>query len=144
MKNYLIFAFFLQVAEPVDITHEYYLALLLDRNAGSIVMVGSTEGGMNIEETAAKRPDAIKKVVHVLLVCFSELQGTFRFLFDSEALSLGGSEHNSRLLQGLGRAKNCKMVVMKNLGFRVFMSFIFRISCRGVRRLQCELMRETL
>ena len=51
-----------QVAEPVDITHEYYLALLLDRKAGNIAMIGSREGGMNIEETAAKNPDAIKKV----------------------------------------------------------------------------------
>lgn len=50
------------IAEPVDIVHEYYLALLLDRNSGSIVMVGSKEGGMNIEETAEKRPHAIQKV----------------------------------------------------------------------------------
>ena len=51
------------MAEPVDITHEYYLALLLDRKAGSVAMIGSTEGGMNIEETAEKNPDAIKKVL---------------------------------------------------------------------------------
>lgn len=52
----------IMIAEPVDITHEYYLALLLDRKAGTIAMIGSTEGGMNIEETAATNPDAIKKV----------------------------------------------------------------------------------
>lgn len=52
----------IMVAEPVEITHEYYLALLLDRKAGTIVMIGSTEGGMNIEEVAEKRPDAIKRV----------------------------------------------------------------------------------
>jgi len=52
----------IMIAEPVDITHEYYLALVLDRKAGTIAMVGSAEGGMNIEETAATKPDAIKKI----------------------------------------------------------------------------------
>lgn len=102
MKNYLIFAFFLQVAEPVDITHEYYLALLLDRNAGSIVMVGSTEGGMNIEETAAKRPDAIKKVVHVFLVFFLRAPGHIQISFRFRSPLSGRFRAQLPLASGVG------------------------------------------
>lgn len=38
---------------------EYYLSILLDRAKGSNVIMASTEGGMDIEEVAAKHPDKI-------------------------------------------------------------------------------------
>ncbi|MHC4841779.1 MAG: ADP-forming succinate--CoA ligase subunit beta [Planctomycetota bacterium] len=44
-----------------DINHEYYLAAVLDRESGNICMMGSYEGGMDIEEVAANRPGMIKK-----------------------------------------------------------------------------------
>ncbi|KAI0067831.1 succinyl-CoA synthetase beta chain SSC-beta [Artomyces pyxidatus] len=47
------------LAERRDPTHEYYIALLNDRASQSVVLVASTQGGMNIEEVAAKDPDAI-------------------------------------------------------------------------------------
>jgi len=47
------------VAEAVDISHEYYLAILLDRETSRPVIVASTEGGMDIEEVAAKTPGKI-------------------------------------------------------------------------------------
>ena len=50
------------VAEKVDATKESYLSIILDRATRSPVIVCSSEGGVNIEETAEKRPDAIKKV----------------------------------------------------------------------------------
>ena len=40
------------VAEAVDISKEYYLAILMDRESKSPVIVASTEGGVNIEEVA--------------------------------------------------------------------------------------------
>ncbi len=44
-----------------QIDHEYYLAAVLDRETATICVMGSYEGGMDIEEVAAKRPGAIKK-----------------------------------------------------------------------------------
>ncbi|KZV77562.1 succinyl-CoA synthetase beta chain SSC-beta [Peniophora sp. CONT] len=39
--------------------HEYYAAFLNDRATQSVVLVASNQGGMNIEEVAAKDPSAI-------------------------------------------------------------------------------------
>ena len=47
------------LAERRDPSHEYYVAVLNDRATGGPVLVASAQGGMNIEEVAAKDPDAI-------------------------------------------------------------------------------------
>lgn len=47
------------LAERRDPTHEYYVAVLNDRVNQSAVLVASSQGGMNIEEVAAKDPSAI-------------------------------------------------------------------------------------
>jgi succinyl-CoA synthetase beta subunit len=47
------------LAEVRKPKHEYYVALLNDRASQSVVLVASNQGGMNIEEVAAKDPDAI-------------------------------------------------------------------------------------
>ncbi|KAF8203248.1 succinyl-CoA synthetase beta chain, SSC-beta [Pholiota molesta] len=39
--------------------HEYYVAVLNDRTSQGVVLVASAQGGMNIEEVAAKDPSAI-------------------------------------------------------------------------------------
>lgn len=44
-----------------DIAHEYYLGLILDRATSKITFMASTEGGMDIEEVAAKTPEKILK-----------------------------------------------------------------------------------
>ena len=45
----------------LDIKRELYLGMLLDRKLGRLIMMASTEGGMNIEEVAAKHPEKILK-----------------------------------------------------------------------------------
>lgn len=45
-----------------NIKKEYYVAVLLDRNSGRIVVMGSAEGGVNIEEVAEKTPEKIHRV----------------------------------------------------------------------------------
>lgn len=50
------------VAELVDIAEEYYLAVLLDRAVQKLVIMLSKEGGMDIEEVAATKPEAIIRV----------------------------------------------------------------------------------
>ena len=45
-----------------DIAKELYLCFLLDRSHERIVMVGSAQGGMEIEKLAETNPEAIKKI----------------------------------------------------------------------------------
>ena len=51
----------LLVALAPEIQKELYLAVLLDRTISRPVMMASTEGGMDIEEVAAKTPEKIVK-----------------------------------------------------------------------------------
>jgi succinyl-CoA synthetase beta subunit len=56
------------IAEAVDITHEYYLAILMDRATCRPVIVVSTEGGMSIEDVAHNTPEKIvRQFIHPLL-----------------------------------------------------------------------------
>jgi succinyl-CoA synthetase beta subunit len=45
-----------------DIDKEYYLSMLVDRETASVAIMFSTEGGMDIEEVAAKHPEKIVTV----------------------------------------------------------------------------------
>ncbi|NLB26366.1 MAG: ADP-forming succinate--CoA ligase subunit beta [Bacteroidales bacterium] len=47
------------IAEAVDIKKEYYAGLINDRNTRSVVLMVSTEGGVDIEEVAARSPSKI-------------------------------------------------------------------------------------
>ncbi|MEO1128847.1 MAG: ADP-forming succinate--CoA ligase subunit beta [Planctomycetota bacterium] len=51
----------LLIAAGVDIAHEYYLAITTDRAEHCNVLIASAEGGVEIEQVAAERPDAILK-----------------------------------------------------------------------------------
>src|SRR5205823_2386394 len=51
----------LLVEQGLAIEHEYYLGMLLDRATGRVTVMASTEGGMDIEEVAAKHPEKIIK-----------------------------------------------------------------------------------
>ena len=50
------------IEEGADIQSEFYLGVVLDRAKEMPVMMASTEGGMEIEEVAAKTPEKIVKV----------------------------------------------------------------------------------
>ena len=52
----------LYVTEGCDIDHEYYLAIVLDRDSAQAVIIASTEGGMDIEAVADKTPEKITRV----------------------------------------------------------------------------------
>jgi succinyl-CoA synthetase beta subunit len=47
------------VEEGSDIARELYVGLVLDRAVGRVVIMASTEGGMEIEEVAATQPEKI-------------------------------------------------------------------------------------
>lgn len=53
----------LLIEEGAPIEKEYYIGVVIDRSTNSVVMMGSEEGGMEIEEVAAKTPEKIFKEV---------------------------------------------------------------------------------
>jgi succinyl-CoA synthetase beta subunit len=50
------------VAEASDIASEYYFSFLLDRANRTFLAMASSEGGMEIEQLAVERPDALAKI----------------------------------------------------------------------------------
>ncbi|MFG2172059.1 ADP-forming succinate--CoA ligase subunit beta [Streptomyces niveus] len=50
------------LAQPVDIETEFYVSYVLDRAAGTFLAIASAEGGMDIEEVAATRPEAVARI----------------------------------------------------------------------------------
>ena len=51
----------LLIEQGVAIAKELYAGMLLDRSSGRLVVMASAEGGMDIEEVAAKHPEKILK-----------------------------------------------------------------------------------
>jgi succinyl-CoA synthetase beta subunit len=51
----------LLVAPGVDIAKEYYVSIVLDRAKSTATLIASAEGGMDIEEVAAKHPEKVLK-----------------------------------------------------------------------------------
>ncbi|WP_103353386.1 ADP-forming succinate--CoA ligase subunit beta [Amycolatopsis sp. CA-128772] len=50
------------VAEASDIASEYYFSFLLDRSNRTFLAMASSEGGMEIEQLAVERPEALAKI----------------------------------------------------------------------------------
>ncbi|WP_058303917.1 ADP-forming succinate--CoA ligase subunit beta [Gorillibacterium timonense] len=53
----------LLIEEGCDIRKEYYIGLVVDRTTGRVVLMGSEEGGTEIEEVAARTPEKIIKEI---------------------------------------------------------------------------------
>jgi succinyl-CoA synthetase beta subunit len=51
----------LLIEETLPIEHEFYLGIVLDRGSGKNIFMASADGGMDIEEVAAKTPERILK-----------------------------------------------------------------------------------
>ena len=55
------------IAHGVDIEHEYYVSVVLDRDTHRPMIVASSQGGVDIEDVAENHPDAIlKQLIHPL------------------------------------------------------------------------------
>jgi len=52
----------LLIEEGADIRKELYVGMVVDRGTQKVVLMASSEGGMDIEEVAAKTPEKIHKV----------------------------------------------------------------------------------
>jgi succinyl-CoA synthetase beta subunit len=73
----------LYVEKASDIAEEYYAAILFDRTARRPLCMLSRMGGMDVEEIAARDPDAIVKVWVDPLVGFQDFHGR-RLAFDAK------------------------------------------------------------
>ena len=52
----------LLIEEGAAIAKEYYLGMVIDRSRQRVALLASSEGGMEIEEVAARSPEKIHKV----------------------------------------------------------------------------------
>ena len=66
----------LLVEEGADIKHEYYVAALTDRASQKVAIMGSSEGGMDIEAVAHNTPEKIIKVFVDPAVGLTDAQAT--------------------------------------------------------------------
>jgi succinyl-CoA synthetase beta subunit len=73
----------LLVEEGADIKKEMYAGMVVDRGTQKVVLMASSEGGMDIEEVAAKTPEKIRKVF------IDPAQGLSDADADEVALSIG-------------------------------------------------------
>ena len=106
----------LLVEQGVDIARELYLGMLVDRGTSRVVVMASTEGGMEIEEVAATHPEKILKVFVDPAVGFRPFQA--RWL--AYALGMKGDEvkHAVALLSSLYEAfveLDCSLVEVNPL-----------------------------
>jgi succinyl-CoA synthetase beta subunit len=51
------------VEEALPVTKELYIGVTIDRKQGKVAMIGSSEGGVEIEEVSAKSPERIRRLV---------------------------------------------------------------------------------
>jgi succinyl-CoA synthetase beta subunit len=92
----------LLIEEGADIRKELYVGMVVDRGTQRVVLMASSEGGMDIEEVAAKTPEKIHKVF------IDPMQGLTDAQADDVARKVGipaGSVPEARrTFQGLYRA----------------------------------------
>ena len=92
----------LLIEEGADIRTELYVGMVVDRATQRVVLMASSEGGMDIEEVAARTPDKIHKVV------IDPLRGLTASEADAVARKIGIPEASLRearvVLLGLYRA----------------------------------------
>jgi malate-CoA ligase subunit beta len=92
----------LYIEAGTEIAKELYFCFLVDRSSERIVMVGSSQGGMDIEELAETNPDAITKIYvepAVGLQDYQARQMAFAMGLDAEIMS-----HAVKTIRGCYRA----------------------------------------
>lgn len=79
----------LLIEEGSNIAKEYYLSFVNDRSTAKIVMIGSEEGGMEIEKVAAEHPEKIIKEyidISVGLLPFQATRMAYKMNFKPEVV----------------------------------------------------------
>lgn len=100
------------IAEPCDIERELYLGAVLDRAQQRIVIMASTEGGVEIEHVAEKTPEKILKLAVDPLVGVLPYQA--REIGFALGLNLEQLKDFTKILLGLGKMfKECDLSLVE-------------------------------
>lgn len=104
------------IEEGCDIQKEFYLSFVLDRTASRVVMIGSEEGGMDIEAVAAKSPEKIVKETIDPLIGLADFQARrMAFQMNMPKALIGRA---AKLMTGLYRVfmeKDCSILEINPL-----------------------------
>ncbi len=100
------------IAKPCDIVRELYLGAVLDRATRRIVIMASTEGGVEIEHVAEKTPEKILKIIVDPLVGVQPYQA--RELGFALELTPEQIKDFTHILIGLGKMfKDCDLSLVE-------------------------------
>ncbi len=91
-----IYRVYVEAAVPID--REIYLGFVLDRSSQRVMIVASSEGGMEIEDISAERPDSIVRSIVEPAVGLQEFQAreiAFQLRLEPKLI-----QHMVRTLQG--------------------------------------------
>ena len=91
-----IYRVYVEAAVPID--REIYLGFVLDRSSQRVMIVASSEGGMEIEEISSERPDSIVRSIVEPAVGLQEFQA--REIAFNLGLEPRLTQHMVRTLQG--------------------------------------------
>ena len=91
----------LYIVEKADYRSEWYLSIMLDRLSKRPVVIFCAEGGVDIEETARVRPEAIKKIVIDPMIGVQDYAA--RYLLSASGLPLTCAKALDALLKKLYR-----------------------------------------
>jgi succinyl-CoA synthetase beta subunit len=106
----------LYIESGIHIEKELYLSFLIDRATSNIVIMASTEGGMDIEEVANNHPDKITKITINPIIGFQPFHG--RQLAAGLNLSLNAKDWVGSLCEKLYRLfveKDAQMIEINPL-----------------------------
>ncbi len=87
----------LYIEEGVDIERELYVGLVIDRATDGVVLMASTEGGVEIETVAEEAPEKILKVAIDPLTGLTDFQG--------RQIAFGLGLHGKAVFQAVGFMK---------------------------------------
>lgn len=94
-----------------DIKKEFYMGLTMDRFNKYLVLMMSAEGGVEIEQLAVDRPDAIKKfpIYPARGIDWKALNPVLKEVFGTDDLAKQAGEHVEKLFQ-IYMEKDCTLV----------------------------------
>lgn len=106
----------LYIEEGVDIAREIYLGVILDREKSRICFMASAEGGVEIEEVAARDPDAIKKEWVDPVVGLADYQArNLAFALGLEGKAVGNAVRFMKALYTAFIDKDCSLAEINPL-----------------------------
>ena len=92
----------LLIEEGADIQKEYYVGMVIDRGTQRVALMASSEGGMNIEDVAAKTPELIHKVFIDPATGLTDAEG--EDIASKIGMPEGAVKECCKFMQGLYRA----------------------------------------